>query len=94
MVKAKVSFERDASHFHGSFFPNLNLHSSAEIDLCFHVPSFPALFDLLISLGQLGLIILLLESGSTLSALGVIPYLPIKLLGFSFQPIRRRYLDN
>ena len=37
------------------------------VDLCPAVPCFHAFFDLLISLGQKGLVILLLKSGSTLS---------------------------
>ena len=52
---------------------------------------FPAFFDMLISLDQHGLIILPLKSGPKLGPRRVIPYLPVKLLGLSFQPIRRRY---
>ena len=48
------------------------------LDLCFFTPSFLAFFDLLISLGQKGFIILRLKWCR------VIPYSPIKLLEFSF----------
>ena len=37
---------------------------------------------------------LLLEGGSSLSPCREISYSPIKLLEFSFQPIKRRYLDS
>ena len=37
------------------------------IDLCLFVPCFPAFFDLLISLGQKGLVILRLHNGPTFS---------------------------
>ena len=36
---------------------------------------------------------LLLKSGPTLGPRRVIPYSPIKQIEFSFQPIKRRYLD-
>ena len=57
-------------------------------------PLFPASIDLLISLGQQGLIILRLKNGPTLGPRRVIPYSPIKLLEFSFQPIRRHFSDS
>ena len=66
---------------------NYKLNYENRIDLCLFFPCFPPFFDLLISLSQLGLIILLLKSGFNLG-----PYSPIKLLEFS--PIRRSYLDS
>ena len=57
-------------------------------------PCFPAFFNLLISLGQQGLVILHLRSGSNLGPHRVIPHSPIKLLEFSFQPIRKNYSDS
>ena len=54
------------------------------------VPCFPAFFALLISLGQQGLIILRFKSGPILGPSRLISYSPIKLLEFSFQPIRKR----
>ena len=44
-----------------------NGHYTKQIDLCLFVPCFPAFFDLLISLGQQGLIILRLYNGPTFS---------------------------
>ena len=43
-------------------------------DLCLFVPCFPAFSYLLISLGQWGLIVLLIKSGLNLGQRGVIPY--------------------
>ena len=64
------------------------------LDFGFFVPCSPTFFDLLISLGQHGLMILRLESGPALGPRRVIPYSPIKLLEFSFQPIRTHFSDN
>ena len=52
------------------------------------------MFDLLISHLPMGTHNLLLKSGSTLDPRRVIPCSPIKLLEFSFQPMRRRYVDS
>ena len=59
----------------------------------FH-PFFPAFLDLLISLGQRKLAILRLKSGPNLGPRRVILYSPIKLLEFSFYPIRTCSLDS
>ena len=51
------------------------------LDLRLFVPCFPASLDLLMSLGQQGLIIILLKSGPTLGLRRVVPhYSPIKVL--------------
>ena len=54
------------------------------LDLRRFIPCFPAFFGLLISLCQLGLLILLLKSGSNLGPRRVIPCSTIKLPEFSF----------
>ena len=54
------------------------------IDLCLFVPCFPAFFDLLISLGQKKLIIVLLKRGPNIGRRRVFPYSLIKLLDFCF----------
>ena len=64
-----------------------------KLDLCLHAPCFPAFFDLLISLGEKGLMILHLKRGPNLGMRCMTPYSPIKSSEFSFQTIRRRYSD-
>ena len=56
-------------------------------------PLFLAFFDLLISLGQQGLITLLLKSGYNLGPRRVVLYSPIKLLGFSYISERSHIWD-
>ena len=47
-----------------------------------YVPCFPAFFDLFLSIGQQGLVILLLKNGPNLGLRSVILYPPVKLLEF------------
>ena len=73
-------------------FPLKFLYES--LDLCTFVLCLPAFFDLLISLCQMGLIILRLKSGPTLGLRRGIPHSPVKSLEFNYQPIRRQYSDS
>ena len=57
------------------------------ITLGHFVPCSLAFFDLLITLGQGGLITLHWKSGANLGPLGMTPYSPIKLLEFCFQTV-------
>ena len=68
--------------------------SRQKLDLCRFIPCLPAFFDLLISLGQQGLITLRFKGGPTLGSRRVIPYSAIKSIKFSFQPIRRHYSES
>ena len=75
-------------------FTILSRFTRAGLYLCLFASCFPAFFDMLISLGENGPMIFLFKSGPNLGPRRMIPYSQIKLLGFSFQPIRSRYLDG
>ena len=74
-------------------FCNIFYLTKLEVRLMSFCPSFPAFFDLLISLGQYRLIILLLKGGPNLAPHTLMPYSPMKLIEFSFEPITSCNLD-
>ena len=76
------------------FFELKKLKYKGRIRLLPLRPCFPLFFDVLISLGQKGLIILLLKSRPNLGLRSMIPYSPIKPPEFSFQEIKRHYSDT
>ena len=76
------------------FKSDVCFHLCKNLDLYRFVPCFPASFDLLMSLGQKGLMIVLLHSWHTLGLRKVVLHSPIELLEFIFQQIMGPHLHS